>query len=140
MNDRADTAPRPPLLDALGANHVLKAHAGMIARWQDDPNLDCRAEARKVMEQSDEIHRLLVAAAPDAPADCECGVRPHEPWCDRSAASAPQALDVERARQAFGAHDAAHRGVDGLHPESCDEWIADMYARLSRLTSETGDE
>lgn len=53
--------PREPRLDALGSNHVLRYHAEMIERWHDDPNLDCRAEARKVMEESSKLHRLLVA-------------------------------------------------------------------------------
>ena len=40
-------------------------------------------------------------------------------------------IDVERARQAFEIHDMEHHGIGGLHPESCDEWIATEYLRLS---------
>jgi hypothetical protein len=40
-------------------------------------------------------------------------------------------IDVERARRAFEIHDMEHHGIGGLHPESCDEWIAAEYLRLS---------
>jgi hypothetical protein len=31
---------------------------------------------------------------------------------------------VVQWREAFEAHDQEHQGIGGLHPESCDEWIA----------------
>ena len=45
-------------------------------------------------------------------------------------------IDVERARQAFEIHDMEHHGIGGLHPESCDEWIATEYLRLSGSVGE----
>ena len=76
LSERAtgeDAAPRTearddPLLDAFGANHVLRALAHGIVRWHDDPNLDCQAEARKIERESERLHEALRRVRPSVAA------------------------------------------------------------------------
>jgi len=69
----------------------------------------------------------------------ECGTRlritnnysPQGDFLDQSVTALPEpSLDVNRVRAAFDAHEMEHQGIGGLHPETCDEWIAAEYTRL----------